>query len=161
MSSHEKMLRRVRLELARDHEFPDGSRERGYDFMAPLDAAGHIDPAAWKELRERCRVRRFWVHEPEEVGHIVHKRTGWAFHYDIRSDEEDDEAGYRFGDHAFKPGEYVSVKEEDETLRTFKVVSDLLLMLFMKKYLRRPMHLFGNFGLVLFLLGLGKKLGCP
>lgn len=37
--------------------------------------------------------------------------------------------------------------------RTFKVVSDLLLMLFMKKYLRRPMHLFGNFGLVLFLLG--------
>mgnify|MGYP006266218775 CR=1 FL=1 len=37
--------------------------------------------------------------------------------------------------------------------RTFKVVSDLLLMLFFKKYLRRPMHLFGNTGL--FLVGLG------
>ena len=43
MTRPEKMLRRVRLELARDHEFPDGSRERGYDFIAPLDANGHID----------------------------------------------------------------------------------------------------------------------
>lgn len=30
----EKLLRRVRLELARDHEFPNDSRERGYDFIA-------------------------------------------------------------------------------------------------------------------------------
>ncbi len=37
--------------------------------------------------------------------------------------------------------------------RTFKVVSDLLLMLFMKKYLQRPMHLFGNFGVGLFAIG--------
>ncbi len=37
--------------------------------------------------------------------------------------------------------------------RTFKVVSDLLLMLFLKKYLQRPMHLFGNMGVVLFLIG--------
>lgn len=37
--------------------------------------------------------------------------------------------------------------------RTFKVVSDLLLMLFMKRYLQRPMHLFGNAGVVLFLIG--------
>jgi glycosyltransferase involved in cell wall biosynthesis len=37
--------------------------------------------------------------------------------------------------------------------RTLKVVSDLLLMLFFKKYMQKPMHLFGNTGL--FLLGLG------
>jgi glycosyltransferase involved in cell wall biosynthesis len=37
--------------------------------------------------------------------------------------------------------------------RTFKVISDLLLMLFMKKYLQRPMHLFGNLGVGLFLIG--------
>ena len=59
MSSHEKRLRRVRLELARDHEFPNGSSERGYDFIAPLDRQGHIDLDAWKALRDRCRVRRF------------------------------------------------------------------------------------------------------
>lgn len=37
--------------------------------------------------------------------------------------------------------------------RTFKVVSDLLLMLFFKKYMQRPMHLFGNTGLFLFGVG--------
>lgn len=39
--------------------------------------------------------------------------------------------------------------------RTLKVVSDLILMLFMKKYLRKPMHLFGNWGLLSLFLGLG------
>jgi glycosyltransferase involved in cell wall biosynthesis len=37
--------------------------------------------------------------------------------------------------------------------RTVKVVSDLLLMLFFKKYLQKPMHLFGNAGLLM--LGVG------
>jgi hypothetical protein len=37
--------------------------------------------------------------------------------------------------------------------RTVKVMSDLLLMLFLKRYLQRPMHLFGNLGIVLFLIG--------
>lgn len=37
--------------------------------------------------------------------------------------------------------------------RTFKVMSDLLLMLFFKKYLQKPMHLFGNVGVLLFLVG--------
>ena len=37
--------------------------------------------------------------------------------------------------------------------RTFKVVSDLLLMLFLKKYLQKPMHLFGNMGVLLFIIG--------
>ncbi|WP_410503594.1 glycosyltransferase family 2 protein [Lewinella sp. IMCC34191] len=34
--------------------------------------------------------------------------------------------------------------------RTFRVVSDLILMLFLKKYLQRPMHLFGQVGLAIF-----------
>lgn len=37
--------------------------------------------------------------------------------------------------------------------RTFKVISDLLLMLFFKKYLQKPMHLFGNVGVLVFLIG--------
>jgi glycosyltransferase involved in cell wall biosynthesis len=37
--------------------------------------------------------------------------------------------------------------------RTFKVVSDLLLMMFFKKYLSKPMHLFGGLGLVTALIG--------
>lgn len=37
--------------------------------------------------------------------------------------------------------------------RTFKVVSDLLVMLFLKKYLQKPMHLFGGVGLIGIALG--------
>ncbi|MCK6617971.1 MAG: glycosyltransferase family 2 protein [Cyclobacteriaceae bacterium] len=39
--------------------------------------------------------------------------------------------------------------------RTLKVVSDLLLMVFFKKYLKRPIHFFGPLGLFSFLLGFG------
>ncbi|MEE9587216.1 MAG: hypothetical protein V3V97_04240 [Hyphomicrobiaceae bacterium] len=117
-------MKAIRLELARDHDFPNGSRECGYVFVAPLDDNGRIDATAWKSNRERCRVRRFWNNQPEEVGHLVRKPGGsWAFHYDIDGDEDDDETGYRFGAHAFRPGEYVSIKEHDDTLRTFRVVT--------------------------------------
>lgn len=34
--------------------------------------------------------------------------------------------------------------------RTFKVMSDLMLMVFFQKYFQRPIHLFGTFGLVTF-----------
>ena len=35
-------MKRIRLELARDHEFPNGSKDRGYEFAAPLDESGHL-----------------------------------------------------------------------------------------------------------------------
>lgn len=37
--------------------------------------------------------------------------------------------------------------------RTLKVVSDLLLMLFFKKYMQKPMHLFGNWGVLILSVG--------
>ncbi len=37
--------------------------------------------------------------------------------------------------------------------RTFKVMADLILMIFFQKYLRRPMHLFGGLGIITFGLG--------
>lgn len=109
------MLSKIRLELARTHENPEGSRHIGYEFAAPLDGQGHIDPKLWREAKDRCRVRRFRPGEEDDVGHLIRKPGGsWAFHYDIHSDEEDDETGYRFGDHVFKPGEYVSILEDGE-----------------------------------------------
>ena len=39
--------------------------------------------------------------------------------------------------------------------RTFKVLSDLLLMVFFQKYLQKPMHLFGTTGILTFLAGAG------
>ncbi len=38
--------------------------------------------------------------------------------------------------------------------RTFKVVADLLLMLFFRKYMQKPMHLFGTWGIVILLVGI-------
>ncbi len=117
-------LKRIRLELARDPDFPAGSPEHGYAFTAPLGDDGHIDATAWKANRDLCRVRRFWGDEPEQLGHLVRKPGGsWAFHYDIGGAEDDDEAGYRFGDHPFRLGEYVSIRDEDDRLRTFHVTA--------------------------------------
>lgn len=116
------LLRHVRLELARDHEFPNGSTERGYEFVAPIDEDGHLVASAWQQLRDRCRVRRFWGHEPAEVGHIVRKPGGrWAFHYDIHGDPDHDETGFHLETHKFLPGEYVSITEQDGVMRTFRV----------------------------------------
>ena len=113
----------IRLELARDHDFPDGSSERGYEFTAPLADDSRISPTEWKSDRDRCRVRRFWDRQEDEIGHLVRKPGGsWAFHYDVMGDADDEETGYRFGDHRFVPGEYVSIKEHDDVLRTFRVI---------------------------------------
>jgi hypothetical protein len=117
-------LKKIRLELARDKEHPEGSNRHGYEFVGPLDETGHLDLLQWKKHRDRCRVRRFWQNEADETGHLVRKPGGhWAFHYDINGDADDDEGGYRLGNHKFALGEYVSIREhEDEVMRAFRVV---------------------------------------
>ena len=120
-------FKRIRLNLARSKEFPQGSPKRGYEFVAPLDASGHIDVALWKQHRDHCRVRRFWEGEDDELGHLVHRPGGpehgrWVFDYNPKR-ADDDESGYRFGAHAFRVGEYVSIRDEDGEMHTFQVAS--------------------------------------
>lgn len=115
-------FREIRLELAREKDHPAGARDFGYTFVAPLDVNGHIDPELWSKHRQACRVVRFRPNEADEIGHLVRRPGGsWAFHYDI-SGTDDDEAGFRFNDERFEIGEYVSVKEDDES-HTFRVIS--------------------------------------
>lgn len=112
----------IRLELAREKDHPQGARDFGYTFVAPLDADGRIEPGLWSKHRDACRVVRFRPNERDEIGHLVRRPGGsWAFRYDVSGDD-DDEAGYRFGDERFTIGEYVSVREDDE-MHTFRVVS--------------------------------------
>jgi hypothetical protein len=120
-------LSRILLNLARSKDFPLGSSRHGYDFIAPLNVQGHIDPTLWKRYRNYCRVRRFWDDEEEEIGRLVYRPGGaeharWVFDYNP-DDSGDDEAGYRFGSHVFVPGEYVSISGQDGKLHTFRVVS--------------------------------------
>jgi hypothetical protein len=120
-------FKRIRLNLARSKEFPQGSSRHGYEFVAPLDAQGHIDVEQWRQQKEHCRVRRFWEGEDDEVGQLVHRPGGpeharWVFDYNpARAD--DDESGYRFGTHSLRPGEYVSISDSDGETHTFQVVS--------------------------------------
>ena len=36
---------------------------------------------------------------------------------------DDDESGFRFGSHAFRQGEYVSIRDEDGEMHTYQVIS--------------------------------------
>jgi len=115
-------LRQIRLELARNAEFPEGSAQHGYDFVAPLTDTGELDRQGWQTQREACTVRRFWPNEDDERGHLVHHRGGqWAFHYAELADEGD-EPIFRFDRHRFVVGEYVTITEHDGVRRTFRVV---------------------------------------
>ena len=127
MSSISHRFKRIRLNLARSKEFPEGSSRYGYEFVAPLDKDGHIDAELWRKHREICGVRRFSEGEDDEIGRLVHKPGGpdharWVFDYDAAA-EDDDEAGYRFGVHAFRPGEYVSIRDEEGGMHTFQVAA--------------------------------------
>ena len=118
-------LKRVRLELARGPEHPEGSAAHGYEFVAPLTADGHLDPEGWRAERSRCRVRRFWRGQDDEHGRLIHRGGRWAFHYEDTPEHEEaaEEPIFRFDRHRFVEGEYASITEHDGVQRTFRVVS--------------------------------------
>jgi hypothetical protein len=115
-------LLKIRLELARTKDSPDGNPRHGYEMVAPLSKDGHLDAKAWPSVSQLCTVRRFVPDEAEEHGLLIHSRgKQWAFSYQIG--EEDDEPIYRLADHRFAVGEYISITEHDGITRPFRVVS--------------------------------------
>ncbi|MDQ1769332.1 glycosyltransferase [Labilibaculum sp. A4] len=44
-------------------------------------------------------------------------------------------------------------KTKYNILRTFKVISDLILMVFLTRYMQKPMHIFGGIGILIFSIG--------
>lgn len=115
-------LFRILLQLARTDGFPEGSSKHGYAFAAPLDKNGHIDVEAWRSLKEKCHVTRFWGDEPVQHGMLRHVGHGWRFDYD-KDSTEDDEPFFKLDQHALTPGNYVSLTEHDKVQRPFRVVS--------------------------------------
>lgn len=115
-------LYRVRLELARSKEAPQGDPSHAYVVVAPLDAKGHLDPSSWKSSRGRCTVERIVRGNVEERGHLAHVGHGWHFDYKAGTGD-DDEPLYKLDRHEIRDGEYISVTEHDGVLRTFRVVS--------------------------------------
>src|ERR1039458_1267115 len=66
-------FKRIRLNLARSKEFPQGSKLHGYEFVAPLDDTGHSHGTLRQSHREHCRGRRCWEGADDESGFLVHK----------------------------------------------------------------------------------------
>lgn len=115
-------LKRIRLELARTHDFPNGSPEHGYDFVAPLTEDGHLDNGSWTADAPHCTVRRFWPGEDDQHGHLRRTRGGrWVFHYDGMEDELD-EPIFALDRHILVEGDYVTITEHDEEQLTFRIV---------------------------------------
>jgi hypothetical protein len=115
-------LRTIRLELARTRDYPQGNPNCGYEFVAPLDSQGHLDSAAFNELKSHCRVHRFWAGELAQMGALLHLgRDRWVCSYDPGS--EDDEPAFKFDRHQFLPGEYVSITEHNGETLPFRIVS--------------------------------------
>lgn len=120
-------MHKIRLELARSKNEPQGSPGDGYEFHAPLDDSFHIDLEAWKNNRALCFVHRLENFQTVERGILKHQAGGiggatWAFDYDYEA-QGDEEPGYRFGLHAFVPGEYVSIRDQEGALQTYKVAA--------------------------------------
>jgi hypothetical protein len=121
------VLHRILLNLARDRDHPEGSPSHGYEIVAPLDADSRLDAHAWRDVRTRCLVRRFWNGERDRHGRLVHRAGGpgggtWLIDYDDRS-TADDEPGYRLNTHRFAKGEYVSIRDSKGAMHTFRVVA--------------------------------------
>jgi hypothetical protein len=113
-------LKRIRLELARTPDHPNGSPSYGYEFVAPLDDKGHLASPEWPKQIGACTVRSFWNGAPDEHGALIHRRDGsWAFSY--APGEDDDEPIFKFDRHRFVVGEYVTITEHDGIARPFRV----------------------------------------
>lgn len=101
---------RVRAELARDHDHPDGSNRHAYEFILPLDPAGRLDRALYERAPELCTVRRFWEDGDDSEGEILRCEDGiWVFSY--LPDEEDNEELPHFAEHTFREADYFSVRD--------------------------------------------------
>jgi hypothetical protein len=114
-------FRRIQLQLAREADHPEGESGIGYTVLAPLDEDGRLDIDLARRFREHCKVVRFHTDEASKTGYLRRRPGGsWAFHYRLE-DGEDDDPGFKLGEHRFAPGEYITIAE-DEGEHTYRVI---------------------------------------
>jgi hypothetical protein len=113
--------KKIRLELARTSEFPEGSPSRAYFLRLPVKDDGLIDEAALRATPERATARRFWPNERDLSGYVVPTRQGWAISYALG--EDDDEKVFHLETHPLQVGNYLTLTEPDGHRVPFKVAS--------------------------------------
>ncbi|HEX4568901.1 MAG TPA: hypothetical protein VH184_00640, partial [Dongiaceae bacterium] len=70
------MIRRVRLEMARCHEFPEASEDHGYELSLPLGPKGYLDHDHWMRQRKEAVFHRFWGGEEQHGSCATAARGG-------------------------------------------------------------------------------------
>lgn len=109
----------IRLELARTHDFPEGSTARQYILTLPLDDGDRIDAAAIEAEPARATVRRIWGGESDRHGYVIPTARGWALSYAVG--EDDDEPIFHLETHRIRAGEYLTVTENDGEVQPFRI----------------------------------------
>lgn len=109
----------IRLELARTHDFPEGSTARQYLLTLPLDDDDRIDAAAIEAEPARATVRRIWDGEPDRHGYVIRTERGWALSYALG--EEDDEPIFHLETHPIRIGEYLTLTENEGEVQPFRI----------------------------------------
>ena len=113
---------RVRLELARSHDYPEGSSRHGYVIVLPLDENGRIDEASVRKAPEACTLHRFWEGEGDAVGQVVRRSPRrWVFAY--HADRADDEPVLHLAEHSFRVGAYLGVREANGKEHALRIVA--------------------------------------
>ena len=115
-------LVKIKLALGRTREYPAGDVRHGYEFIAPLDAKGHLDAAAWKTQKELCTVRSFRPGRKDRFGHLRHVRGGWRFDYEPVA-PGDDKPFFNLDRHLIAQGLYVTITEENGEQLPFRIVA--------------------------------------
>lgn len=117
-------LSKVVMHLARNPEagFVAGDRERGYMLTAPLAADGRLDEVAWRERKDECTVRAFAPDAPIRDGLLARRGHNWFFDYD-RGETDDDEPVFKLEQHAFTVGEYVTIRDKDDSPLVYRIDS--------------------------------------
>lgn len=113
-------LKKIRMEMARSPEFPEGSPNHGFELVLPVGSDGRIDAAAFERDPLICSAVRFWGGDEDLHGLLIRTADGgWAVSFE--AGEEDDEPIHHLEQHRFEVGEYVTLRERDGAARTFRV----------------------------------------
>jgi hypothetical protein len=111
----------IRLELARTHDFPEGSARHAYLLRLPLAGDGLIDATAFSLSPAMATAHRFWPDEPDRSGYVVRTPAGWALSYE--PGDADDEVVFHLETHPIRVGEYLTLTEPDGSQLPFRVAS--------------------------------------
>ena len=108
------------MELTGSSLDTDESSRCGYVLEVPLTAQRTIDSANWRDHQQQYRVRRFWVGESDQNGHLVLNNKVWYFEYDSFAVAR--EPTFQLGREQFVVGEFIDLRDHGGDMHIFKVV---------------------------------------